>query len=203
MKNISPRFLSFILRSLPNFLWIVKWYLIKVTLKSVGKNFKFSYQSFFSDHRLIQVGDDVFIGSNFYCSAIKGVNIGNRVMFGANCSIIGGDHNYNNPLENLRFGNSIGQNNKINIEDDSWIGHGSMLLNHSHIGEGCIIGANSLVNTKTKPYCVYAGQPAKFIKTRFTNYPELCVHLNMMKDEFGFNSKYSSEELNEIYRIVD
>jgi acetyltransferase-like isoleucine patch superfamily enzyme len=199
MKNINPRLLSFILRSLPNFLWILKWYLIKTSLKNVGKNFKFGYLTFFSDHRLIEIGDDVFIGNNFYCSAIKGLIIKNRVMFGANCSVIGGDHQYNNPVESMRFSIMLGDNRKILIEDDAWIGHGSILLKKSHISEGCIIGANSLVNTRTKPYCIYVGQPAKFIKPRFESYLDLCEHLKMMKDKFGFVSIYSQTELSEIY----
>lgn len=200
MININPRLLNFILRSLPNFLWIFKWYLIRISLKSVGKNFKFSYHSFFTDYRTVEIGNDVFIGSNFYCSALKGIKIGDRVMFGSNCSVIGGDHKYDNPYENMRFNKTLGDNKQIFVENDAWIGHGSLLLKKSYVAEGAIIGANSLLNLKTKPYCIYAGQPAKFIKPRFNCYSDLILYLQMMKENHGFVSKYSIEELCEIYK---
>jgi acetyltransferase-like isoleucine patch superfamily enzyme len=34
------------------------------------------------------------------------------------------------------------------------------------LGEGCIVGANSLVTKDTEPWTVYAGSPARPIKTR-------------------------------------
>jgi acetyltransferase-like isoleucine patch superfamily enzyme len=112
-------------------------------------------------------------------------------MFGANCSVIGGDHKYNDPSENMRFTSKLGENKDIIIEEDSWIGHGTVILKNAFIAEGCIIGANSLVNSSLKPYSVYAGQPAHFIKPRFKSWDDLSIYLYMMKDRFGFESNYN------------
>lgn len=34
------------------------------------------------------------------------------------------------------------------------------------IGEGALVGANSLVNRNLKPWCIYAGNPVKLIGER-------------------------------------
>lgn len=56
----------------------------------------------------------------------------------------------------------------IIIENDVWIGHGTKILSGVTIQNGSIIGANSLVVSSIKPYSIYAGNPAKFIRNRFS-----------------------------------
>lgn len=53
------------------------------------------------------------------------------------------------------------------IGNDVWIGCNSTILRGVHIGDGAVIGANSLVNRDVPPYAVVAGCPAKIIKYRF------------------------------------
>lgn len=48
-----------------------------------------------------------------------------------------------------------------------WIGHGSKILSGVSIGDGAIIGANSLVVKDIPPYAVAVGSPAEVIKYRF------------------------------------
>ena len=46
------------------------------------------------------------------------------------------------------------------------IGMGSVVLDHAVIGEGAIVAAGSVVlsHTQVKPWSIYAGVPAKFVK---------------------------------------
>ena len=53
------------------------------------------------------------------------------------------------------------------------IGSGSTILPGVDIGEGCAIGAMSLVSTSTKPWTIYAGIPCKEIKERSKRLLEL------------------------------
>lgn len=51
------------------------------------------------------------------------------------------------------------------IENDVYIGAGSVIIGPVRIGEGAIIGANSLVNRDVESRTVVAGNPARVIKT--------------------------------------
>lgn len=56
---------------------------------------------------------------------------------------------------------------QINIGNDTWIGYGVCILSGVTIGDGAIVGANSLVTKDIEPYAIYAGIPAKKIGMRF------------------------------------
>lgn len=187
------------LRMIPNFMWPVKLYIMKRLMKSVGARTRFSADSHFDNFSEVHLGNDVFINRNFYCSNEKPVYIHDRVMFGSNCSIVAGDHDYNNPDENLRLTNLLGDNREIVIEEDAWIGHGTVILKRAYISEGCIVGACSLVNSKLLPYTVYAGNPLRNVKPRFKTYGDLMKYLLMMKERYHFESRYSPEELKKLY----
>ena len=53
----------------------------------------------------------------------------------------------------------------ININNDVWIGTGAVILPDVTIGEGAVIGANSVVIRDVPPYTIVGGVPAKIIKS--------------------------------------
>jgi len=53
------------------------------------------------------------------------------------------------------------------IENDVWIGQHTTILPGVHIGDGVIIGANSVVGSDIEPYSIVAGNPARLIRKRF------------------------------------
>lgn len=57
------------------------------------------------------------------------------------------------------------------IGNDVWIGCNSTILRGVTIGDGAVIGANSLVNKDVPPYSIVVGSPAKIVKYRFS--PEI------------------------------
>ncbi len=54
------------------------------------------------------------------------------------------------------------------IENDVWIGYGATIMPGVRIGSGSIIAANSTVVKNVEPYSIVGGNPAKIIRTRFT-----------------------------------
>ena len=52
------------------------------------------------------------------------------------------------------------------IENDVWIGQHAVILPGVHIGDGAIIGANSVVGSDVEPYTIVVGNPAKPLKKR-------------------------------------
>ena len=53
------------------------------------------------------------------------------------------------------------------IENDVWIGQNAVILPGVHIGDGAIIGANSVVGSDVDPYTIVAGNPARGLRKRF------------------------------------
>lgn len=54
----------------------------------------------------------------------------------------------------------------VRVGHDTWIGHGAIVMKGVTIGDGAIIGAQSVVTKDVAPYAVVAGAPARFIKWR-------------------------------------
>lgn len=65
------------------------------------------------------------------------------------------------------------------VGNDVWIGQNVTILPGVHIGNGCIIGMNSVVSRDVEPYSVVAGNPVKFIRKRFDD--ELIQILQKLK----------------------
>ena len=53
------------------------------------------------------------------------------------------------------------------IGNDVWIGQNATILPGVHIGDGAIIGANSVVGGNVDPYTIVVGNPAKPVRKRF------------------------------------
>jgi virginiamycin A acetyltransferase len=53
------------------------------------------------------------------------------------------------------------------VGNDVWIGRNAVILPGVHIGDGAIIGLNSVVGSDVAPYTIVAGNPAKPIRKRF------------------------------------
>ena len=105
-------------------------------------------------------------------------NSDERLEIGNYCSIagkvfflLGGEHSYKRfsqyPFIKLTYNEKIDAVCKgpIIVEDDVWIGFGSIILSGVRLGKGCIVGAGSVVTKDIPPYAIFAG--GKIIKYRF------------------------------------
>lgn len=54
------------------------------------------------------------------------------------------------------------------VGNDVWIGFNSTIMPGVKIGDGAIIGTNSVVTKNVEPYSIVGGNPAKEIKKRFS-----------------------------------
>jgi len=110
----------------------------------------------------IVTGDEVYLNGTSIISEVS-VTLGKRIMIGAN-TVIMDTNSHNVPYENrLRRWDKI-KRKAIVIEDDVWIGANCFIMKGVVIGKGSIIGAGSVVNNEVKPFSIYAGNPAVFIK---------------------------------------
>ena len=81
------------------------------------------------------------------------------------------------------------------IGNDVWIGQNATILPGVHIGDGAIIGANSVVREDVEPYTVVIGNPAKVLRERFDK------ELIALLEEFKWWDK-SVEEINNLIPLL-
>jgi virginiamycin A acetyltransferase len=55
------------------------------------------------------------------------------------------------------------------IGNDIWIGYNVTIMPGVHIGDGAIVGTNSLITKDIEPYSIVGGNPAKLIRKRFSD----------------------------------
>ena len=72
----------------------------------------------------------------------------------------GWEMNIPDPSEMTFKGNTV-------IGNDVWIGQNAVILPGVHVGDGAIIGANSVVGSDVAPYTIVIGNPAKVLRKRF------------------------------------
>ncbi|MBQ0004010.1 MAG: acyltransferase [Treponema sp.] len=143
----------------------------------IGCNFIFE-----SNQGQITIGNRCFINNGTSLISRSHIEIGDDVTIAWGCTIY--DHNSHSldwkerqkdlydelecinknvsMLKNKNW-NSV-KSKKIKICDKAWIGFGCTILNGVTIGEGAVIGAQSVVREDIPPYSVAVGNPAKVIK---------------------------------------
>lgn len=112
----------------------------------------------------IKLGDDCSVNPFCILYGHGGLTIGNGVRIASHSVFIPSNHNFQD-IDKYIFEQdetSIG----IFIEDDVWIGTRVTVLDGVTIGKGCVIAAGAVVTKNTDPYCIYAGVPARKIKSR-------------------------------------
>ena len=114
----------------------------------------------------IFIGNNVFINSCTVIYSGNGIKIGDNVLIGPNCNFVPTNHNFSNRNELINLQGFQPSKGGIVIEDNVWLGANVTVLDGAIIRSGCIIAANSLVIGETEEFGVYAGSPAKKIKSR-------------------------------------
>lgn len=107
-------------------------------------------------------------GNNFISNTGKLI-VKRYSVISSGCIIVPGTHKLKVGVPfYLAAQNHIGDiDYDIIIDEDCWIGAGSILLPNIHIGRGTVVGAGSVVTKDTPPYSVVAGVPARVIGVKF------------------------------------
>jgi acetyltransferase-like isoleucine patch superfamily enzyme len=110
----------------------------------------------------IRIGDETRIAGSCI-HAHKSITIGKRCLIAGNCQIIDSNgHDLSFPNVERR-GNREGASYPIVIEDDVWLGAGSIVLPGVRIGKGSVIVANSVVSASIPSMVVARGNPATVV----------------------------------------
>jgi acetyltransferase-like isoleucine patch superfamily enzyme len=157
----------------------------------IGDNFHVGRGVVLWANNKIQIGNNFYIGrySQIECNA----EIGNNVLFANNVALVGRyDHHFEQIGVPIRLASQIrdkdynwrGLDSKVIIEDDVWVGYGSIIMSGVIIGTGSIIAAGSVVTKDVPPYAIVGGNPAKFIKYRFDK-TAIKKHEDILYDKLG------------------
>lgn len=126
-------------------------------------------------------GDGLTIGENCYLGEYSVIRSGAKITIGDNVLIAHGvtiidndshEFDYLKRAESYRnlilkgHPKELGEikASPIVIEDYAWISYGVAILKGVKIGQGAVIGANSVVTHDVPPFCIAVGNPARVIK---------------------------------------
>lgn len=153
--------------------------LFQARCSQVGKNLGVWYLPIVRGPVEIYFGDNVnlfgetFIDSTDLCGGTPKLIVGNRVDLGHGVQFlvnrevrIDDDVNVANFvrfLDSDDFSNDPNESKPIHICRYAWIGQDSFIMKGVTIGEGAVIGVNSVVTNDVPPYSVAMGNPARVV----------------------------------------
>ncbi|WP_278452794.1 sugar O-acetyltransferase [Thomasclavelia spiroformis] len=108
----------------------------------------------------IVLGKNVFINSNCYFMDGAKITVGDNVFIGPSC----GFYTANHPLDYQTRNQGIEQALPISIGNNVWLGGNVIVLPGVKIGDGCVIGAGSVVTKDIEANSVATGIPCNVIK---------------------------------------
>ncbi|ARO22960.1 O-acetyltransferase LpxA-like protein [Rhizobium sp. TAL182] len=109
------------------------------------------------------IGNNTVIGRRNIITAKNRISIGSDVLIGSDVQIIDHSHGMRRDQPIRLQKADIGF---VEIGNDVWIGAGAKILMNVKIGNGAVIGANSVVLTDIPEYAIAVGSPAKVVKYR-------------------------------------
>ena len=112
----------------------------------------------------VKIGRFTTIGRGTTIECNEAITIGNYVMIAENVSIRDSDHNFDDITRPMRMQNI--STAPVTVGNDVWLGYGVVVTKGVTIGDGCVIGANSVVTRDIPPYSVAVGAPARIIRKR-------------------------------------
>ncbi|MCW0014921.1 DapH/DapD/GlmU-related protein [Rhizobium sp. BT-226] len=140
--------------------------LVDHAVLEVGDNVTIQDHSFFQltmPEPKVFIGNNTVIGRRNIITAKNHISIGNDVLIGSDVQIIDHGHGMRRDIPIRLQKAEIGF---VDIGNDVWIGAGAKILMNVKIGNGAVIGANSVVLTDIPEYAIAVGSPAKVVKYR-------------------------------------
>ena len=116
-----------------------------------------------------KIGDRVFINFNFTVQDDAEVTIGNDCNFGPNVTIVTPVHPML-PDERKAIKRADGEIKRlcyakpVTIGNDCWFGANVVVCPGVSVGDGCVIGAGSVITKDIPSNCFAAGNPCKVIR---------------------------------------
>ena len=112
---------------------------------------------------LIEIGDDVYIGSNAYFTAINGISIGDGSVLSEHVYITDEFHGMD-PHAGPIMKQPLTSKGPVIIGRGCFLGFRASIMPGVTLGDHCIVGANSTVTHSFPAYSMIGGSPARLLK---------------------------------------
>lgn len=122
-----------------------------------------TYLKVVADDAVLSIGDHTFVGRGVEFDVIREVRIGSHTLIAPNCFIT--DHTHAVAAD-ARIDQQPCVARPVIIGSDVWLGTGTVVLSGVCIGDGAVVGANSVVTRDVAAMTIVAGAPARFLRQR-------------------------------------
>ena len=114
----------------------------------------------------LTVGDGCSINEYTHITCAGKIIIGNNLLTGRYCLISDNSHGDNSPddMDLPPLARKVKRCGEIRIGKNVWLGDRVTVLGNVSIGDGAVIGANSVVTKDIPAYSVAVGAPARVVK---------------------------------------
>lgn len=124
----------------------------------------------------IRIGNNTYIGGASVIGAVEDVYIGNDVIISTDVHIYDNNNHPTSPEKRRAMsecGDFFGEkwqwtesdHASVKIMDNVWVGERVTILKGVTVGQGAVIGCNSVVTHDVPEYSIVAGNPAKVVKS--------------------------------------
>ena len=109
----------------------------------------------------LSIAEGTWVGqyNNFRLAGSSQIRVGRDCLVSQFCSIVAANHSIKRNAR-IKDQGIDAKNGSVVIGDDVWLGAGSTILPGVTVGNGAIVGANSVVSKDIPEYEIWAGMPA-------------------------------------------
>jgi acetyltransferase-like isoleucine patch superfamily enzyme len=143
----------------------IKMTLLRTLGAQIGNSCFIHQNVFISGHTHLKIGRSCVLSRGVTLVATGGLEIGDNVLIGYDTKILTRNHNIPDEVGlPIRWAGHI--NKPVIIEADAWLACNVVIVPGVTIGKGTVVAAGAVVTSNTEPYGVYAGVPARKIRSR-------------------------------------
>ena len=116
-----------------------------------------------NDRVALVIGNGTSIAGHCVISAVRSITLGEEVLLARNVYISDHIHKYTERNTSI-LEQGLDKIQPVVIERGAWLGQNVVVCPGVKIGEGAVIGANSVVTKDVPDHCIAAGSPARVVK---------------------------------------
>lgn len=122
-----------------------------------------------TEKKTLFIGENCEFGDYCHVVALEKVTIGNNFLCASKVFISDNSHGRYDESENCSSPFTPPNEreivtNPVVIGDNVWVGDNVVIMGGAKVGNGCIIGANSVVKSEIPDNCMVVGAPARIVK---------------------------------------